>query len=135
MSQDNVEIVLRMHAAVSRADLEGFLAEYHPEAVYRAVITQAVEGDAGDFQGHEGLRRWWRDLRDLYEDLRTKVLEVLDLGERVVVVFIVSGRARGSGIEGAQRLAQVVTVRQGKIVMIRDYLSRAEALAAMELPE
>ena len=135
MSQDNVELVLRTHAAFSRADLEGFLAGYHPEAEYRAAVTQAVEGDAGDFKGHAGLRRWWRDLHDLYENLKTEVVEVLDLGERVVVVFIVSGRGRGSGIEDGQELAQVVTVTQGKIVVIRDYLSRAEALAAVGLQE
>ena len=57
MSHDNVELVLRTHAAFSRADLEGFLAGYHPEAEYRAAVTQATEGDAGDFQGHEALRR------------------------------------------------------------------------------
>ena len=135
MSQDNVELVLRTHAAFSRADLEGFLAGYHPEAEYRAAVTQAVEGDAGDFKGHAGLRRWWRDLHDLYENLKTEIVEVLDLGERVVVVFIVSGRGRGSGIEDGQELAQVVSVTQGKIVVIRDYLSRAEALAAVGLQE
>jgi ketosteroid isomerase-like protein len=74
-------------------------------------------------------------LADHYEHLKTEVVEVLDLGERVVVVFIVSGRGRGSGIEDGQELAQVVTVRQGKIVVIRDYLSRAEALEAVGLRE
>jgi ketosteroid isomerase-like protein len=135
VSRENVEVVLRLHAAFSRADLDGWIAGCHPEAEYRAAVTHAVEGEAGDFKGHDGLRRWWRDVHDLYDDLQTEVVEVRDFGERVVVVFIVSGRGRGSGIEDGQLLAQVVTVRQGKIVQIRDYLSRAEALEAAGLRE
>lgn len=41
-----------------------------------------------------------------------------------------SSSARGSGIEDGQVPAQAVTVRQGKILVIRDYFSRAEALEA-----
>ena len=37
---------------------------------YRAAITQILEGAAGD-----GIRRWWRDLDDLCDDLRTEVVE------------------------------------------------------------
>ena len=54
MSQENVEVVLRLHEAFSRGDLDGLLAECEPEATYRAAITQAVEGEAGDFRGHAG---------------------------------------------------------------------------------
>jgi ketosteroid isomerase-like protein len=62
-----VEVVRQVHAAFGRGDLEAFLSCWQPDAKYRAAITQMVEGEAGDFHGHDGLRRWWRDLHDLYQ--------------------------------------------------------------------
>ena len=136
MSQENVEVVLRLHAAFSRGDLDGLLAECDPEATYRAAITQAVEGEAGDFRGHAGIRQWWLELHDLYDGLRTEVLDVRDLGERVLVVYVIQGRARASGLafDAGQELAQVATLRDGMITSMRDYLNRREALEAVGLP-
>ena len=75
------------------------------------------------------------ELHDLYEDLDSEILEVRDLGDRIVVVFIVRGRGTGSGVTLEQSLAQVVTLDQGKVIEIREYFSREEALAAVGLAE
>ena len=133
MSQENVEIVLTAHAAFSRGDLGAFLAECDADVTYRAAITQEIEGEEGDFRGHDGIRQWWSDLHDFYDGLRTDVLEVRDLGERIVVVFVIQGRAKGSGLvfEDGQTLAQVVRLRQGKIAEVRDYAGRSEAFEAV----
>ena len=133
MSQENVEIVRKVHAAFSRRDLRGFLSLWHPECEYRAAITQAIEGEDAVFRGHEGICRWWDDLDDLYANLSSEILEVRDLGERLVVVFVIRSDAKGSGVAGEETLAQVVTVREGKIVQVRDYLSPEEALEAVGL--
>jgi ketosteroid isomerase-like protein len=135
MSQENVEVLRKVHAAYGRGDLEGFLTGWHPHGVYRAAITQAVEGETGDFQGHDGLRQWWQDLHDVYEDLDTEVLEVREVEGRVVVVFITRGRAKTSGIQAEELLAQVATLRAGKIIEARDYFTRKEALEAVGLSE
>ena len=135
MSREDVEVILEMHAAYSRGDLEGFLRCCHPGAVCRAAITQAVEGETGDFRGHDGLRQWWRDLHDLYDELNTEVVEVCEVGDRLVVVFFTRGRAKSSGIAGEELVAQVVRVRNGEIVEARDYFSLAEALEAAGVRE
>jgi ketosteroid isomerase-like protein len=135
MSQENVEIVLRIQEAVARGDVDGFLAEVHPDGEYRAAIQQAMEGDDGVIRGHEGLRRWLGDLHDLYEELETQVLEVRDVGDQVVIAFVVRGRGRGSGVTLEQPLAQVVTLEDGKAINVRDYFSADEALEAVGLRE
>jgi len=136
MSQENVDIVLRMHAAFGRRDLEALVAACHREVTYRAAITQLLEGEAGDFRGHDGIRRWWRDLDELYDHLRTEVVEVCDLdGERVLVVFDVHGQGKGSGVTRVERLTQVATVRDGQVMEMRDFFSRRDALEAVGLPE
>ena len=135
MSQENVEGVRRSFEAFNRGDLEGFLAGWSPDATYRAAITWMVEGETGDFLGHDGLRRWWRDLHGLYDDLRTNLLETRDLGGRVLVVFEIRGRGKGSGMTRTETLAQVVSVRNAKLGEVRDFLTRAEALEAVGLRE
>ena len=133
MSQENVELVWKLHSAFSRGDLEEFLSGWHSDAEYSAAIQQDVEGESGTFQGHDGLCRWFRELHDLYDDLDTEILEVQDLGEQLVVVFVISGRGSSSGIVNENTLAQVVTVRRGKVSKTRDYRSRADALEAVGL--
>jgi len=135
MSQENVDLVLQMHTAVMEGDLEALLAQVHPNAEYRAATQQAIEGEGSVFRGHDGLRRWFGELHDLYEDLGSETLEVHDLGDRVVVVFLVRGRGAGSGVTLEQSLAQVVTLRDGKVMEICEYFSRHDALAAVGLPE
>ena len=135
MSQENVEAALKAYSAFNQGDLAGVLSWFPPDAVYRDAIHQAVEGEAGAFRGHDGIRRWWRDLHDHYEDINTEVLEVRDLGEHVVVVFVVRGRGKGSGIALDTRLAQVVKMRQGKVIEMRDYFSLEEALKAVGLED
>jgi ketosteroid isomerase-like protein len=135
MSQENVEVVLRIHRAVVRGDVEELLAEVHPSGEYRAAIQQAMEGEDGVIRGHEGMRRWLGDLHDLYEEFESEVVDIRDVGDQVVVAFVVRGRGSGSGITLEQPLAQVVTVRDGKAIEVRDYFSHEEALDAVGLSE
>jgi len=135
MSQKNVETVLKLAEAFNRGDLERLLSEWHPEGEYRAAIQQVVEGEAGAFRGHDGLRRWWHELHDLYDDLSVKVLEVRDFGEQVVVVLVIHGRGKGSGVALDTPLAQALTIRQGKVTQACDYFSVDDALEAVGLAE
>jgi ketosteroid isomerase-like protein len=134
VSKESVEVVLELHAAVTRGDLDGVLALAHPKVEYHSAIQQAMEGEESVFRGLDGIRRWFEELQDLYEYLESDVQEVLDFGERVAIVFVVRGRGAGSGIVLEQPLAQAVTVREGKIVEVCDYFSREEAVAAASSP-
>jgi ketosteroid isomerase-like protein len=89
-----------------------------------------MEGEAGIFRGHDGMRTWLADLHELYEGLESTIVETRDLGERVVISFVVRGTGRGSGITLEQPLTQVVTLRDGKVIEVREFLSLEEALAA-----
>jgi ketosteroid isomerase-like protein len=134
MASENVELVLELHEAVTRGDLDGVLSLAHPEVEYRSAIQQAMEGEGSVFRGLAGIRRWFGELQDLYEYLQSEVREVHDFGERVVIVFVVRGRGAGSGITLEQPLAQMVTVQQRQIIEVRDYFTREEALEAASRP-
>jgi ketosteroid isomerase-like protein len=53
----------------------------------------------------------------------------------VVVVFLVRGRGAVSGVTLEQSLAQVVTLRDGKVAEIREYFGREQALESVGLSE
>jgi ketosteroid isomerase-like protein len=94
VSKENVEIVLELHTAVTRGDLDGVLALAHPEVEYRSAIQQAMEGEGSVFRGLAGIQRWFEELQDLYEYIESEVLEVHDFGERVAIAFVVRGARR-----------------------------------------
>jgi ketosteroid isomerase-like protein len=54
--------------------------------------------------------------------------ELLDAGERVVVVFRFRGRGRGSGVPIDERLAHVWTIRNEQAVRMEVYSGREEAV-------
>ena len=58
MSQDNVENYRRAAAAWSSGDLDAALAFTDEDAE----IISSVFIMEGSYRGHEGVRRWWRDL-------------------------------------------------------------------------
>ena len=59
MSEENVETFRRGFAAVNRRDLDGFLATVAPDVEFMSLIAEA-EGET--FRGHEGVRRWWKEV-------------------------------------------------------------------------
>ena len=103
MSQANVEVVLELHTAVTRGDMDGVLALAHPDVEYRSAIQLAMEGEGSAFRGPAGIRRWFGELQDLYEYVESQVVEVHDFGERVVIAFVVRGRGAGSGSRSSSR--------------------------------
>ncbi len=75
MSQENVELVHRAIDAVNRRDLAALLAVMDDD-VEAAPLMAAMEGG---YRGHDGIRRWWENLHDVWPDFSIEVLEVRDL--------------------------------------------------------
>jgi ketosteroid isomerase-like protein len=91
MSQENVEAVWNAYAAFNEGDLAGVLSWFHPDAVYRDAIHQAVEGEAGAFRGYAS-----------YEAFEIEPAEILDLGHGVALGSVIQ-RARLVGTSGDVR--------------------------------
>lgn len=127
---DPGDVMRLVYAAFNRGDLQELLVYWHEDCTYDSAIHQMVEGDASTFRGHDGIRRWWHDLHGHYEELAAQVLTVEELRESVLLEFEVSGRGAGSGIVNTARLAQVATVREGRLIEARDFANRERALSA-----
>ena len=67
------------------------------------------------------------------EAIGTEPEEFIDAGDRVLVTVHYSGRGSGSGIHLDDRLFDVYTLRDCKILHKAEFRERAEALAAAGL--
>ena len=134
MSQENVETIKRMYDVLAQPGREGILDFYDPEVV---VLNAASSPDTAPYLGHEGLVEWVRDVQaGLGGTFRVEADDIIDVDEsRAVVVGRVSGKGRVSGLPVEVSLTTVFTLRNGAIVRLQAYDTKAEALEAVGLRE
>jgi ketosteroid isomerase-like protein len=134
MSQENVEIVEAASKAFARGGLDA-LAEYWADDIdYRA--AEGALDDPGPMHGKDAVRAYVQDWLDMFDDLRSEPVELIDAGEdRVIAVTRNSGRAKLSGVETDITYAALYTIRDGKIARGREYWTKEQALEAAGLRE
>jgi ketosteroid isomerase-like protein len=133
MSQQNVDVVRDSWTALAAGGLDA-MAEFWDEEISWRAIEDAPD-DVGEMHGVAAARRYVEDWLDMFEDIVNVPQELLDVGdERVIAVQHVTGRARLSGVETELRYAVVYTLRDGKIVRVKEYRNREQALDAVGLP-
>jgi uncharacterized protein len=133
MSQENIEIVRRSLQAYADGDVEEMLSYIDPEGELQSAIIGGAEG--GVYRGHDGVRRWFAETRESFEDLRTELTEFRDLGDRVVGFGRVHARGRESGLELDSATGWLFELRGGKVIRAQGFLNPAEALEAAGLGE
>jgi ketosteroid isomerase-like protein len=137
MSQENVDIVRRGIEAANRRpepDVSAMSKLFHPEHEFISVVDSRLEG--GVHHGLRGYREWRQGIEEAVESRSTleQVIEIDD--ERVLAITPTRHAGRSSGVVlGEERMACVVTVREGKIIRTEVYSSPEEALKAVGLEE
>ena len=101
-----------------------------PDIDHRAI--EGAPDDVGPIIGRDAMRAYLADWYDMFADLTAVPEEIVDGGpERVIAVWHVTGTAKASGVPTELRLAAVYTIRDGRIVRGREYMTKDEALAAI----
>ena len=143
MSRKNVEIW--------RANLEALLTQFaagtEPEATistFAEIWDPEIELDATDataldlnevYLGADAARQFWQEWLSAWETLSFDY-ELVDAGERVVMLVDMRMRGRSTGIEVPfGKFAWVATFRDGLAVHVKLYMSQSEALHAAGLSE
>jgi ketosteroid isomerase-like protein len=131
MSQENLEIVRSVYEA--GGDREKVLALADPDIVVDA--TRRVFNPTTHV-GTDGLRRMFAEADEVWEEFRVEPLELIDAGDRVIVVVRIVGKGKGSGVEVREQSAQVWALRDGRIVRWEiGYADRHEAVEAAGVKE
>src|SRR6476469_9314917 len=128
MSRENVELVRRAIDAFNRRDLDEFLQCLNPEAELDWSRSLGVE--AGVYRGRQAIRDFSNTFLETWEEVTTSVDEFIECGESVVVPGRTHFRGR-DGIDVQAYGAFVYTVRDARIVELRVFDERSEALKAV----
>jgi ketosteroid isomerase-like protein len=130
MSPENVEVVRRALDALDRRDLEAYLEVASPQI---ELITPASPLQ-GLITGHEGMRKFFREMWTFSDASSFEVEEIRAVEERVLAFFVLSATGP-QGIETSSRVAGVYDIEDGKIRRAHIYGDRAEALETLGLSE
>ncbi len=121
--------------AFNRRDLDALVPTRDPDFEFHPP-REAVE--AGFFEpcyrGAAGYRRYISELTDVWgADMRIESLELIDMGDRLVMLFDAPVRARASGVPLTGKLASVATLANGRVIHQQDYFDHDEAVEAVGL--
>ena len=129
MSQENLEIVRRCCEAFDRGDYEASLADLDADIEYD--LRHFPDGRV--YHGHDGVREAFRQWLGAWEDYRQQRDPVIDTDDHVILAVRESGRGKGSGVPLERPTFGVWTLRSGKVIRIRFFPTRSEALEAVGL--
>jgi ketosteroid isomerase-like protein len=143
MSQENVEIVRRMHEHMSGLNLA--VQADNPED-QRELIEQVYAPDVEaswsttnpetrTYRGYDGLMQAFSEWTGSFEEYYIDAIDFIAVGDHVVVPTRQRGTGKGSGVPVELDVVLLYTLRDRKITALREYDTLEQALEAAGLSE
>jgi ketosteroid isomerase-like protein len=127
MSHENVEIIRRALPEAAPANVEALFSILDEDVEWDYVgAFPEVQTAHGPAEVREFLRGW----SEAFDDFGFQGEEAVDAGDSVAVLVRQWGRGKETGAEVENRIWQLFTFRNGKVVHCRGYDNKAEALEA-----
>jgi ketosteroid isomerase-like protein len=121
--------------AYNRRDLDAVVISYRPDLEYHP-YREFVEAALAEpcYHGPAGYRNYIEATNEVWgDDVRLEPTELIDLGDRIVLLADMPMRAQASGVPLAQTYAGISTLKDGRVIRQQDFLNHAEALEAVGL--
>ena len=132
MSRENVEIVRTCLEAFRAGEINTALEALDPEIEWHATVGGIDEGRIA--RGHEEVIRSFAEYFEVWERIELRADKFIDAGDNGVVVFFHEiAKGRESGVVVETDTGTVNEIRDGKIVRVRSFMDRDEALEAAGL--
>ena len=125
----DIDVVKATFAAFAARDLDAVLAHSDADIEFWTVTGERA-GRTGPYRGHSGMREYFRDVAEMWEELKLTPREFRAVGDLVLVTGKVSARSRSRTVTGST--GWIWRVRDGKVVYAHVYASAADAIAALE---
>jgi ketosteroid isomerase-like protein len=138
MSQGNLEIVQAIYADAEEGRFGATLHRFHPDVEYSRVASGAGTGAVGltgTARGVEAMVKASLEWLQTFDRLHVKAERFIEVGDSVVVFVRHTGNAKASGLPIEGEFADVMTLREGRVIRFDQYRDRAEALKAAGLSE
>ena len=138
MSQENVEVARRLFAAFQSVEAGSFERRFEevreifdPDVEWVAAPHSLLSSE--EYRGYDGVRRFWTQFLSAWDEYGVEVEELVDAGDQVVAVMRLRGRT--NELEVDEGRSSLLTMRDGRIVRIEPFASRADAIEAAGLSE
>jgi ketosteroid isomerase-like protein len=115
---DGEAVLRRTYEALVRRDLAVLDELADPD--FEMDLTERVLNPA-TYRGAEGMLRFLGEIDELWASMDIDVERVLESGDEVLAVLMVTLTGRGSGVEMESRIAQRWTLRDGKLLRMKLY--------------
>ena len=144
MSEENLELIRRIYEVNDSIGRTGdeFVdpEEAAPDLWARLAPDFEMHGrpdvpDSQVFRGRDGAKDFFRQLQEVFSELHWEPQEFLDLGHAVVVETRITAVGRGSDLPIEADETDVYWFRDGLIVRLQAFPTKAEALTAAEPTE
>jgi ketosteroid isomerase-like protein len=126
MGGSDRELVRQAFDAFRRDDIDAVLELCAPD-----VVVSDPQRTGATFRGHAGLRRFFEEWMENWEEYRSEPVELTEVDDAILVRAHQTGKGRLSGIEIDQDLFVLLRLRDGKFVEYGIYNSREDALASV----
>jgi ketosteroid isomerase-like protein len=121
--------------AYNRRDLDAALIGYDSEFEYfppRSWVELGLVEQC--YRGADGYRRYEASFAEAWGAANAfEPVELIDLGERIVLLADAPMRGKGSGVPVTTAYANVSTLKDGLVIRMQEYMDHAEALEAVGL--
>ena len=120
------EVLRRTYEALTRRDLAVLNELADPD--FEMDLTERVLNPA-TYHGAEGMLRFLGEIDELWASMDIDVERVIERGDEVLAVLMVTLTGRGSGVEMESRIAQRWTLREGRLLRMKLYGDADAAVA------
>jgi ketosteroid isomerase-like protein len=129
MPNENVQLIRTAYQAYAHGDLATMLGFVHPDLEWSYLDPSLQDPEPQVCHGRQELEAALE--RQAERGLRAELEEVLGQGDRVMVVVRTAGIDAYRLRQADDRNFSVLTVREGRIVALRDCRNREEAMAVV----
>jgi ketosteroid isomerase-like protein len=135
MSEEKADVIRRALSSFNAEGVSKAAEFWDPEIVWH---TDPLVPEPGEYSGIDAVRAYLEGYMRAFGAFRIEIHQIIDLGgDELLAVTTASGHPLGSTDRDTQFLdwCFIQTVRKGKILRIRSFLSKARAFEAAGLSE
>lgn len=123
---DFSELVLAAYDSFNQGETEAILDLLHPDIEW---VPPPTSLEPHPVYGRDAVREYLAP--NIFESQTAEPIEIMEHGNRLLVVAHVRARGRGSGIEIDQTAYHILTIEGGRAVRFEAHVDRSIALAAL----
>jgi ketosteroid isomerase-like protein len=135
LTQSEIELVRAGYARFSKGDVRGVAEILDPDVEY-VLPDDFPEGMGGVFHGRQEVLRMWESMLTELEYWRAEAEKIIHVPpDRLLVLARVSAKGKASGAEIQMQTADLLTVRNSRIVRVHIYRDPHEALRTVGIED